>query len=59
MAASRAALAVHMKPDEWKAQPDCPEQNLLSFDKYCKRFRKFLNITDMAGQREDVIWDMF
>ena len=59
MAASRAAMAAHMKPGEWKAQPECPEQNLLSFDKYCKRFRKFLNITDMAGQREDVIWDMF
>ena len=48
-----------MKPDEWKSQPDCPEQNLLSFDKYCKKFMKWLNITDMTGQREDVIWDMF
>ena len=57
--ASRAALAAHLKPEEWKANPDCPEQNLLSFDKYCKRFRKWLNITGMTGVREDIIWDMF
>ena len=59
MAASRATLATHLKPDEWKADPDCPEQNVLSFDKYCKRFQKWLNITRMTGEREDVIWDMF
>ena len=59
MAAARATLAAHLKPDEWKAQPDCPEQNLLSFDKYCKRFMKWLNITNMAQEREDVIWDSF
>ena len=32
---------------------------MLSFDKYCKRFRKWLNITGMTAEREDVIWDMF
>ena len=48
-----------MKPDEWKADSECPEQNLLSFDKYCKRFKKWLNITGMAGEREYFIWDLF
>ena len=57
--ASRAALAAHLKPEEWKADPDCPENNLLSFDKYCKRFQKWLNITGMTGVRADIIWDMF
>ena len=59
MAASRATLTAHMKPDEWKSDPDSPEQNLLAFDKYCKRFWKWLNITGMTGEREDIIWDMF
>ena len=48
-----------MKPDEWKSVPDSPEQNLLAFDKYCKRFWKWLNITGMTGERKDIIWDMF
>ena len=52
-------MAAHLKPEEWKADPDCPEQNLLSFEKYCKRFRKWVNITGMAAEREDVIWDLF
>ena len=59
MAASKAALAAHLKPDEWKSESDCPEQNLLSFDKYCKRFVKWLNITGMSGERADLIWDLF
>ena len=31
---------------------------LLSFAKYCKKFRKWLNITGMADERADIIWDM-
>ena len=57
-APARATLAAHLKPEEWKADPDCPEQNLLSFEKYCKKFKKWLNITGMADEREDIIWDM-
>ena len=56
--AARATLAAHLKPEEWKSDPDCPEQTLLSFDKYCKRFKKWLNITGMTNEREDVVWDM-
>ena len=59
MAASKAALAAHIKPDEWKADPDCPEQNLLSFKKYCKKFQRWVNLTGMSGEREDYIWDLF
>ena len=56
--AARAQLAAHLKPDVWKSDPDCPENNLLSFEKYCKQFRKWLNITGMTGEREDIVWDM-
>ena len=56
--AARATLAAHLKPEEWKSDPDCPEQNLLSFEKYLKRFRKWLNITGMTDEREDIVWDM-
>ena len=52
-------MTAHLKPDEWKSDPDSPEQNLLSFDKYCKRFRKWLNITEMKDECADIIWDMF
>ena len=52
--AARASL----KPEPWKANPECPEQNLISFQKYTKRFLKWLNITGMTGQRNDIIWDM-
>ena len=51
--AARATLAAHLKPEEWISDPDCPEQNLLSFEKYCKRFRKWLNVTGMTDERED------
>ena len=56
--AARATLAAHLKPTEWKSDPDCQEQNLLSFDKYCKWFQKWLNITGMMDECEDVVWDM-
>ena len=57
--AARATLAAHLKPEEWKADPDCLEQTLLSFDKYCKRFRKWLNIKGMSDERVGIVWDIF
>ena len=48
-----------MKPEPWKSNPDRPKQNLIAFDKYCARFRKWLNITGMTEEREDIVWDMF